>query len=56
MNDQFNVKTEKMCPLPYFTDHEVYELIKDIHVVLGKRKRNDKNIEEDDMCKKQSIF
>jgi hypothetical protein len=26
------------------------------HVVLGKRKRTDKNTEEDDMWKKQSIF
>jgi hypothetical protein len=31
-------------------------MIKDVHVVLGKRKRTGKNTEEDDICKKQSIF
>jgi hypothetical protein len=31
---------------------EVYEMVKDIHVVLGKRKRTGKNTEEDDMWKK----
>jgi hypothetical protein len=31
-------------------------MIKDVYVVFGKRKRTDKNIEEDDMWKKQSIF
>jgi hypothetical protein len=38
------------------TGHEVYEMVKDVYVVLGKRKRTDKNTEEDDMWKKQSIF
>jgi hypothetical protein len=31
-------------------------MVKDVHVVLGKRKRTDKNTEEDDMWKKQLIF
>jgi hypothetical protein len=31
-------------------------MVKDIYVVLGKRKRTDKKIKEDDMWKKQSIF
>jgi hypothetical protein len=56
MNDQFNGNTEKMRPPPHLTDHEVYEMAKDVHVVLGKQKRTDKNIGEDDMWKKQSIF
>jgi hypothetical protein len=36
--------------------HEVYKMVKYVHVVNGKRKRTDKNTEEDDMWKKQSIF
>jgi hypothetical protein len=43
-------------PPPHLTCHEVYEMVQDVHVVLGKRKRSGKNIEEDDMWKKQSIF
>jgi hypothetical protein len=31
-------------------------MVKDVHVVLGKRKRTSKNIEEDDRWKKQLIF
>jgi hypothetical protein len=31
-------------------------MVKNVHVVLGKRKRTAKNNEEDDMWKKQSIF
>jgi hypothetical protein len=31
-------------------------MVKDVHVVLGKRKMTDKKTEEDDMWKKQSIF
>jgi hypothetical protein len=54
--DQFNSKTEKRHPTPHITGHEVYEIVKDVHVVLGKRKMTYKNIEEDDMSKKQSIF
>jgi hypothetical protein len=35
MNDQFNGNTEKMRPPQHLTGHEVYEIIKDVHVVLG---------------------
>jgi hypothetical protein len=56
MKDQFNGNTEKRCHPPYLTGHEVYEIVKDVHVVLGKRKRISKNTKEDDMLKKQSIF
>jgi hypothetical protein len=56
MNDQFNGNTEKRCRPPYLTGHEVSEMAKDVHVVLGKRKRIGKNTKEDDMLKKQSIF
>jgi hypothetical protein len=54
--DQFNGNTKKRCPPPHLTCHEVYKMVKDIHIVLGKRKRTGENIEEDDMWKKQSIF
>jgi hypothetical protein len=56
MKDQFNDNTEKRCPTPYLIGHEVYEMVKDVHLILGKWKRNGKNTEEDDMWKKQSIF
>jgi hypothetical protein len=56
MKDQFNGNTEKRHPPPHHIGHEVYEMVKDVHVVLGKRKRTDKNTEGDDMWKKQSIF
>jgi hypothetical protein len=36
MNDQFNDNTEKMCPPPHITGHEVYKTVKDVHVVLVK--------------------
>jgi hypothetical protein len=49
MKDQLNGNTEKMRPPPHLTGHEVYEMVKDIHVVLGKRKMTGKNTEEDDM-------
>jgi hypothetical protein len=49
MNDQFNGNTEKRHPPPHLTGHEVYEMVKDVHVVLSKRKRIDNNTEEDDM-------
>jgi hypothetical protein len=32
------------------------EMVKDVHVVLGKWKRTGKNTGEDDIWKKQSIF
>jgi hypothetical protein len=53
MKDQFNGNTERMRPLLYLTGHEVYEMVKDVHVILDKWKRN---TEEDDMWKKQLIF
>jgi hypothetical protein len=56
MKDQFNGNTEKRCPPPHLIGHEVYEMVKNAHVVLGKQKRTAKNNEEDDMWKKQSIF
>jgi hypothetical protein len=56
MKDQFNGNTEKRHPQPHLTSHEVYEMVKDVHVVLGKQQRTCKNTKEDDMWKKQSIF
>jgi hypothetical protein len=56
MKDQFNGNTEKSSPPPHLTGHEVYEMVRDVDVVLCKRKRTGKNIEEDGMWKKQSIF
>jgi hypothetical protein len=56
MKYQFNGNTEKRRPPPHLIGHEVYERVKDVHVVLGKWKRTGKNTEEDDMYKKQSIF
>jgi hypothetical protein len=49
MKNQFNGNTEKRHPPPYLTGHEVYEMVKDVHIVIGKQKRTSKNIEEDDM-------
>jgi hypothetical protein len=56
MKDQFNGNTEKIRPPSHLTGHEVYEMVKDVHVVLGKQKRTGKNTEGDDIWKKQSIF
>jgi hypothetical protein len=56
MKDQFNGNTERRCPPPYLTSHEVYEMVKEKHVVLGKQKRTGKKTKKDDMWKKQSIF
>jgi hypothetical protein len=56
MKDQFNGNTEKRRPPPHLIGHEVYEMVKNVHVVLGKWKRSAKNNEEDDMWKKQSVF
>jgi hypothetical protein len=55
MKGQFNGNTEKRRPPPHLTSYEVYEMVKDVHVVLGKQKRIGKNIEVD-MWMKQSIF
>jgi hypothetical protein len=49
MKDQLNGNTEKRCPPPHLTGHEVYDMVKDVRVILGKQKRSDKNTEEDDM-------
>jgi hypothetical protein len=46
MNDKFNGKTEKRHPPPHLTSHEVYEKVKDVHVVLGKQKRSGRNTEK----------
>jgi hypothetical protein len=56
MKDKFNGNTKKRRPPPHLTGHEVYEMVKDVHVVLSKWKRTGKNTGEDDMWNKQSIF
>jgi hypothetical protein len=56
MKDKFNGNNEKRRPPPHLTSLEVYEKVKDVHVILGKRKRTVKNTCEDDMWMKQSIF
>jgi hypothetical protein len=56
MKDKFNSNNEKGRHPPHLIGHEVYEMVKDVHVVLGKRKRTGKNTDEDDMWNKQSIF
>jgi hypothetical protein len=49
MKDQFNGNTKKRHPPPHLTGHEVYEMVKDVHVVLGKWKKTGKKTGEDDM-------
>jgi hypothetical protein len=49
MKDKFNSNNEKRHPPPHLIRHDVYKMVKDVHVVLGKRKRTDKNTGEDDM-------
>jgi hypothetical protein len=56
MKDKFNDNNEKRHPPPHLTGHEVYKMVKDVYVTLGKQKRTSKNTDEDDMWKKQSIF
>jgi hypothetical protein len=36
MKDKFNGNIEKRHPPPHLTGHEIYEMVKDVHVVLGK--------------------
>jgi hypothetical protein len=48
MKDQFNGNTEKRCPPPHLTGHELHEMVKDVHV-LGKQKRTGMNTKKDDM-------
>jgi hypothetical protein len=55
IKDQFNGNTKRRSP-PHLTSHEVYDMVKDVHVVHGRWKRIGNNTEEDDMWKKQSIF
>jgi hypothetical protein len=56
MKDQFNGNTKRMHPRLHLTCHEVYEMVKDVHIVLGKQKSTDKKTEEDHMWKKKSNF
>jgi hypothetical protein len=56
MKDKFNGNTEEMHPPPHLTGNEVYEMVKDVHVVLGKHKIIGKNTGKDDKWKKQPIF
>jgi hypothetical protein len=56
MKYQFNGNTKKRRPPQHLIGHEVYEMVKNLHVILGKQKRTAKNNKEDDMWKKQSIF
>jgi hypothetical protein len=49
MKDQLNGNTERRRPPPHLTGHEVYEMVKNVHVVLGMWKRTDKNTEKDDI-------
>jgi hypothetical protein len=43
MKDQFNSNIRKRRPPPHLTGHEVYKMVKDVHVALGKQKKTDKN-------------
>jgi hypothetical protein len=54
--DFIGCNTEKGRPPLHLTGHKVYEMVKDAHVVLGKRKMTGKNTEDDDMWKKQSML
>jgi hypothetical protein len=56
MKDQFNGTTERRHPPLHLTGHEVYEMVKDVIVVLGKPKMTSKNTEEDDMWKSNRFF
>jgi hypothetical protein len=38
MKNQFNGNTKNRCPPPHLIGYEVYEMVNDVHVVLGKRK------------------
>jgi hypothetical protein len=52
-HNQFNSNNERMRPPLHLIGHEVYEMVKDVHVVHGKQKGTRKNTEEDEMWKKQ---
>jgi hypothetical protein len=49
MKDKFNGNTEKRHPPTHLTGHEVYEMVKDVYAVLGKKKMTGKNTGKDDM-------
>jgi hypothetical protein len=49
MKDQFNGNIEKRHLPLHLIGHEVYEMVKDVHVILGKPEMTGKNTEEDDM-------
>jgi hypothetical protein len=49
MKDKFNGNTKKRRPPPHLTGHKVYEMVKDVHIILGKWKRTGKITGEDDM-------
>jgi hypothetical protein len=51
MKDQFNGMTEKRCPPPHLIGHEFYEMVKVVHVVLGKWKRTSKFTETSEYLK-----
>jgi hypothetical protein len=46
MNDQFNGNTERRHPPMHLTGHEVYGMVKDVHVVLGKQKRTTRKLKK----------
>jgi hypothetical protein len=52
MKDQFNGNIEKWRPPPHLIGHDVYDMVKNVHLILDKRKTTAKNNEEDDMWKK----
>jgi hypothetical protein len=56
MKDKFNGNTEKRRPPRHLTSHEVYEMVKDVHVVLGQQKMTSKNTGEVDIWKNQTLF
>jgi hypothetical protein len=43
MKGQFNGNIEKRHPPLHLIGHEVYEMVKDVLIVLGKWKRTGKN-------------
>jgi hypothetical protein len=49
MKDKFNGNNENRRPRHHLIGHEVYKMVKDIHVVLGMQKRTGKNTGEDDI-------
>jgi hypothetical protein len=43
MKDQFNCNTERRRTPPHLVGHEVYEMVKDVHVIIGKWKMTGNN-------------